>query len=157
MDNALGFKFFLPRLPDSRAELDVLMLTVLKSRVVHTDGVKFSGFRYISPTLAGYIGEKLIVRYDPRDVAEISLYHNNSFVCRAVCSELAGKTVTLNEIISARKRERIKKQTKMKDRAQTVDALLKLRNDFEADNIIEKTESENKVKPKSKLKRYKNE
>jgi putative transposase len=36
---------FLPRLPDSLEQLDLLLLTVAKSRRVHQDGIHFQGFR----------------------------------------------------------------------------------------------------------------
>jgi putative transposase len=37
---------FLPRLPDSLEQLDLLLLTVAKSRRVHQDGIHFQGFRH---------------------------------------------------------------------------------------------------------------
>jgi putative transposase len=36
---------------------------------VHQDGIRFLGMRYIDPTLAAYVGEGVLLRYDPRDVA----------------------------------------------------------------------------------------
>ena len=38
---------FLPRLPDSLEQLDLLLLTVAKPRRVHPDGIHFQGFRYL--------------------------------------------------------------------------------------------------------------
>ncbi len=38
---------FLPRLPDSLEQLDLLLLTVAKPRRVHQDGIHFLGFRYM--------------------------------------------------------------------------------------------------------------
>ena len=35
------------------------------------------------------------MRYDPRDVAEIRVFHADRFLCRAICQELAGQTVPL--------------------------------------------------------------
>ncbi len=58
--------------------------------------------RYIDPTLAAYVGEEVLLRYDPRDVAEVRVFHEGRFLCRAVCQELAGETVALREIVSAR-------------------------------------------------------
>ena len=45
---------FLPRMPESLEQLDLLLLTVPKTRRVHPDGIRFSGLRYIDPTLAAY-------------------------------------------------------------------------------------------------------
>ena len=45
---------FLPRLPDSLEELDLLLVMHAKPRVVRRDGIHFEGLRYISPTLASW-------------------------------------------------------------------------------------------------------
>lgn len=95
---------FLPQLPVSLEQLDLLLLTVAKPRRVQQDGVRFQSLRYIDSTLAAYVGEDVIIRYDPRDMAEIRVYHQGGFLCRAVCQELAGETVSLKDIIRARRR-----------------------------------------------------
>jgi hypothetical protein len=74
------------------------------TRRVHQDGIRFMGMRYIDPTLAAYVGAEVLLRYDPRDVAEIRVFHDGRFLCRAVCQELAGSTVPLRDIVSARNR-----------------------------------------------------
>ena len=56
---------FLPRMPESLEQLDLLLLTVPKTRRVHRDGIRFSGLRYIDPNLAAYVGEEVLLRYDP--------------------------------------------------------------------------------------------
>ncbi len=38
---------FLPRMPDSLEQLDLLLLTVAKTRRVHPDGIHFQGYRYL--------------------------------------------------------------------------------------------------------------
>jgi putative transposase len=43
------------------------------------------------------------LRYDPRDVAEIRVFHNERFLCRAICQELAGETVPVREIVRVRR------------------------------------------------------
>jgi putative transposase len=91
-------------MPDTLAQLDLLLLTLARPRRVRRDGIHFQCYRYIDPTLAGYVGEDVIIRYDPRDMAEIWIYHQNTFVCRAICQELAGQTVTLKQIMQARQR-----------------------------------------------------
>jgi len=48
---------FLPQMPASLEQLDLLLLTVPKRRKVHADGIQFMGLRYIDPTLAAYVGE----------------------------------------------------------------------------------------------------
>jgi hypothetical protein len=45
---------FLPQMPDSLEKLDLLLLTVPKTRRVRPDGIHFLGMRCIDPTLAAY-------------------------------------------------------------------------------------------------------
>src|SRR6267378_2294114 len=97
---------WLPRMPDSLEDLDLLLLMVAKSRMVRRDGVHFQGLRYLDPTLAAYVGEPVTIRYDPRDLAEIRVFHRNRFICRAINPEHAGRTVTLKDIQTARARQR---------------------------------------------------
>lgn len=78
---------FLPSLPESREALDMLLLRVPKPRKVGRDGIRFMGQRYVEPTLAAFVGEQVDVLYDPRDLAEVRIYHAGAFVCRALCPE----------------------------------------------------------------------
>jgi putative transposase len=118
---------FLPQMPESLERLDLLLLTVPKTRQVHPDGIRFSGLRYIDPSLAAYVGEDVLLRYDPRDIAEIRVFHEGRFVCRAVCQELAGETVPLREVIRARERRRRELRRTIEDRRKAVDSLLESR------------------------------
>ncbi len=97
---------FLPRLPDSLDELDLLLVLHAKPRVVQRDGIRFQGLRYVSPTLAAYVGDPVTIRYDPRDLSEIRVLHRDRFLCRAVSEEHAGETVTLKDIETARRAHR---------------------------------------------------
>ena len=118
---------FLPRMPESLEQLDLLLLTVPKTRRVHRDGIRFSGLRYIDATLAAYVGEEVLLRYDPRDITEVRVFHEGRFVCRAVCQELAGETVPLREVIRARERRRRELRRTIQDRRKVVDSLLEAR------------------------------
>jgi putative transposase len=93
---------WLPRLPESLEQLDLLLLAVAKPRIVHRDGIRFAGLRYLDLTLAAYVGEPVTVRYDPRDMAEIRVFHDGTFLCRAVSPELADHTISLRELQAAR-------------------------------------------------------
>ena len=115
---------FLPRLPESLEQLDLLLLTVAKSRQVRPDGIHFQGLRYLDLTLAAYVGEAVIIRYDPRDMAEIRVFHNQRFLCRAICAELAGETIALRDILQARNRRRRELRHTLQDRARLVEVLL---------------------------------
>ena len=89
---------WLPRMPNSLEDLDLLLISVAKARTVHRDGIHFQGIRYMDPTLAAYVKEAVTIRYDPRDVAEIRVFHRNRFLCRAVSPEHCGQAITLKDI-----------------------------------------------------------
>lgn len=95
-------KGWLPRMPDSLAELDALLVLVAKPRTVHRDGIRFEGLRYFDPTLAAYVGEPVTIRYDPRDMGEVRVFHRNAFLCRAVSADHAGHSITLKDVQAAR-------------------------------------------------------
>jgi len=97
---------WLPRMPNSLEELDLLLVMVATSRMVRRDGVHFQGLRYMDSTLAAYVGESVTIRYDPRDLAEIRVFHHHRFLCRAINAEHAGRTMTLKDIQTARVRHR---------------------------------------------------
>jgi putative transposase len=56
------------------------------------------------------------IRYDPRDIAEIRVFHRNRFLCRAINPEHAGRTVTLKDIQTARVRHRRSLRTAINER-----------------------------------------
>lgn len=118
---------FIPRIPETLEQLDLLLLMVARSRIVRPDGVRFQGMRYIDPTLAAYVGETVGLRYDPRDMAEVRLFHQGKFVCRGICPELAGQTVALRDIKQARDQRRRDLRQFLRNRQETVDSLLDLR------------------------------
>ena len=118
---------FLPRFPESLEQLDLLLLTVAKSRKVRPDGIHFQGMRYLDLTLAAYVGESVIIRYDPLDMAEIRVFHDHHFLCRAICAELAGETISLRDIIRACNRRRRDLSQTLQERSRMVDVLLEAR------------------------------
>lgn len=97
---------WLPRLPETIEELNLLLLTVAKPRIVHRDGVHFQGLRYVSPLLAAYVGESVVIRYDPRDIAEIRVFHRNQYICKAVDPDHESSTISLKDIQAARSARR---------------------------------------------------
>lgn len=97
---------WLPRLPDTLEALDTLLVMVARPRTVHRDGIRFEGLRFVAPTLAAYVGEPVTIRYDPRDVGEIRVFHRNAFLCRAISPDYAGRAVTLKDVQAARSAHR---------------------------------------------------
>ena len=80
---------WLPRMPSSLAALDLLLIRVAEERKIHRHGIHFQGMRYMDTTLAGFVGEAVTIRYDPRDMVEVRVFHRNSFLCRAVSADIA--------------------------------------------------------------------
>jgi len=143
---------FLPRLPQTLEQLDLLLLTVAKTRRVQRDGIHFAGLRFIDPTLAAYVGDDVVIRYDPRDVAEIRVFRGDAFLCRAVCQELAGQTVGFKDIIKARNERRRHLRAELSEREEVVRLLL----------AVHQEDAPTGLKPPSsvgapRLKRYVNE
>lgn len=164
---------FLPRMPESPERLDLLLLTVARGRKVRRDGIHFEGFTYLDPLLGSFVGEDVIIRYDPRDLAEISVYHGGEFVCRAVSQELAEQTVSLAEIRRARESRRRELREGIRERTSVADTVLRLQSRpplplFSSDESAPEQDMEvpskdgrRKPRPKSgsstTLRRYRNE
>jgi putative transposase len=53
---------------------------------------------YIDPTLASYVGEEVMLRYDPRDMAEIRLFYQNRFLCRKEFCDACRKRVSVSKV-----------------------------------------------------------
>jgi putative transposase len=115
---------FLPHLPERLEDLDLLLLSVPRSRVVQRDGIRFEGMRYLDVNLAAFVGEPVTIRYDPHDLTEIRVFHDGAFLCTAVCQELANFTISLKDLQAARTRRRRELREEIKDRKSLVDELL---------------------------------
>jgi putative transposase len=144
-------------MPTSLAQLDLLLLTIPKTRIVQQDGISFAGFRYIDPTLAAYVGEQVVLRYDPRDIAELRVFHRGKFICRAICQELAGKTIPLREITKARKNRLRQLRETIQDRERAVESLLEARRWSPPEPPPPADEAPTSKKTSRGLKRYRSE
>ncbi|MGE6717467.1 Mu transposase C-terminal domain-containing protein [Peribacillus frigoritolerans] len=142
---------FLPNMPESLESLDLLLLNVAKPRKVHSDGIHFQGLRYIDTNLAAYVGETVIIRYDPRDIAEIRVFYQDIYLCTAISPQISDYTVDLRDIVSARNKVRnnLKKQLGFGKSVAEEIAFLKQKD-------LENHSNKSSTK-KSKLKRYFNE
>jgi putative transposase len=115
---------FVPRMPTSLEQLDLLLLTVRKTRRVQQDGIRFEGYRYMDVTLAAYVKEEVIVRFDPADLAQIRIFYQDRFLCDAVSTELSGQTVSLKEIKKARAERRKQVRAGLESRQAVVEHFL---------------------------------
>lgn len=116
---------FLPQMPQTLEQLDLLLATVPRTRRVRQEGIRLHNLWYVDLNLSAYIGEEVVIRYDPRDIAETRVYHDHTFVCRAICHELAGTTTSLKEIQRQRNARRRQLQREIKARQTVADAYLK--------------------------------
>jgi hypothetical protein len=71
----------------------------VRARKIRRDGIHFQGLRYLSLTLAAYVGEDATIRFDPRDMGEIRVFYKDCLLCRAISAELAGETIPLRDVI----------------------------------------------------------
>jgi putative transposase len=145
---------FLPRMPESLERLDLLLLTVAKTRRVQQDGIRFQGYRYIDLTLAAYVKEDVLIRYDPADLAEIHVFYHDHFLCRAICQELSGQTVSLKDIEKARTKRRAQVRAGISTRQAMVEHFVALHQE-EVPAAPESPQTPPEQKPR--LKRYINE
>ncbi|MEU4697412.1 Mu transposase C-terminal domain-containing protein [Nonomuraea dietziae] len=148
---------FIPRLPDSLDQLDLLLLTVAKPRKIHPDGIHFQALRYLDAVLAAYVGEDVVIRYDPRDMAEIRVFHHERFLCRAICPELADRTVSLKEITAARSARRRDLRSQITERTNIVDRLIEAHQPAAPGLPITAQAPAPKPPAKPRLKRYREE
>jgi putative transposase len=139
---------FLPRMPESLEQLDLLLLQVAKQRRVQQDGIRFQGQRYFDINLAAYVGEDVTIRYDPRDLAVIRVFYEERFLCTAVCNEFAGTQIGLKEVIQARRERRKLVRQGIRERLSVLEQLQAVKQQPPASPT---------TRPISQLKRYYNE
>ncbi len=65
----------------------------------------------------------MTIRYDPRDAAELRVYHHDQYLCRAIAPELAADAVTLQQLQQARTARRKQLKQQLRERRSLVDAL----------------------------------
>lgn len=147
---------FLPQLPNSLQALDLLLLRVDQPRKVQRDGIRFQGLRYLALPLASFVGEMVTIRYDPRDLAEIRIYHQQQFLCTAVCQDIAEMTVSLKEIQKARKEVRNGLYQEIKRTRRLLQSIQQQKAQQSSLTVRESPEKTSSVKP-NLLKRYEND
>ncbi len=142
-------------MPESIEQLDLLLMQEVRSRKVRKDGIHFQSLRYLSLTLAAYVGEEVTIRFDPRDMGEIRVFYKDRFLCRAISSELAGEMMPLRDIIRTRNRRRKELRSILHVRQKLVDTLLQLKQGPALEEVHASTLVP--TRPASHIKRYRNE
>ncbi|MEH2385131.1 MAG: Mu transposase C-terminal domain-containing protein [Nostoc sp.] len=89
-------------------ELDICLMKAAE-RVVYDNGyLNFSGLRYRGENLGAYAGEKVVLRFDPRDITMMLVYgrKNNKeiFLARAYAVGLEAERLSVEEVKYARKK-----------------------------------------------------
>lgn len=141
-------------MPDSLEQLDLLLMQEVRARKVRRDGIHFQSFRYLSLTLAAYVGEDVTIRYDLRDMGEIRVFHADRFLCRAISAELAGEMIPLRDIVRARNARRKQLRSILHDRQKMVDTLLRLKKGPAMEEAHENPTIT--ARPAPHIKRYRN-
>jgi putative transposase len=137
----------IPQMPDSIEKLNLLLLTAKKSRIVQRDGIRFAGFRYFHPNLIAYVGESIIIHFDPNDLSEIWVYEQNQLICKAVCEEFQEQSITYEELKKLRTNRKKELKQEIKTKLSNIQDLY-----YQEKHEPKVTE---KIKPKFKL--YQNE
>jgi putative transposase len=146
---------FLPRMPESLEQLDLLLMQEVRARKIRRDGIHFQGLRYLSLTLAAYVGEEATIRFDPRDLGEIRVFYKDRFLCRAISAELAGETIPLRDLIRVRNQRRKELRSILLDRQKMVDTLLLLKKGPTTEEPDASTTPP--ARAAARVKRYRNE
>lgn len=124
-----------PPLIEERA-LDLLLMRQDRRRVYRGGYIRFSNLIYRGEYLAGYTGQQVILRYDPRDITSLLIYRQEGpkdvFLTRARAQNLETEHLSLSEAkaISRRLRQASEAVTnqsvlaEVRDRTQFIDNLL---------------------------------
>lgn len=146
---------FVPRMPTSLEQLDLLLLTVAKTRRVQQDGIHFQNHRYMDSTLASFVKEEVLIRYDPADMGEIHVFYQDRFLCRAICAELSDRKVSLKEIVKARTERRKQVRAGLSTRAAMVNRYVEIHQEPPAPHTVAAEPAVASTRPR--LKRYIND
>ena len=104
---------FLPRLPESLAALDLMLMKVEGRRKMHRDGLRVFCQRYTHELLTESIGQEFDIRYDPRDLTSIWVYGSaGALVCKAETAGIHPTKKETGELIEKRQstKKRLKKE-----------------------------------------------
>lgn len=88
-----------PPLPER--ELDICLMKEALRRIARGGYVNFQNLTYRGEHLAGYAGESVVLRYDPRDITTILIYRRErdkeEFLARAFALDLEAEELSLDE------------------------------------------------------------
>lgn len=126
--------------PESREKITDAELRILlhheQLRTVRQEGIELYGNLYHSPAMYQYIGEKVIVRYDPEDLATLYVYDDEkAFLFKVEARRLAG----FKDINSLKELKRLKRT--YKKQLKKSDTTLRVINEKDPElKLLSKTE-----------------
>jgi putative transposase len=104
-----GGRIVQPKLIGER-ELDILLMRQDRRRVYRGGYIRFASLVYRGELLAGYAGESVILRYNPRDITTLLIYRQRGgqdiFLTRAYAQQMDTEQLTLAETKAISKRLR---------------------------------------------------
>lgn len=122
--------------PMDERELDLLLMRQDRRRVYQGGHIRFANLIYQGEYLGGYVGEEVVLRYDPRDITRLYVYRQKGskdvFLTRASAQNLETERLSLAEAKAISRRLREGRQTitnqsvlaEVRDRQQFVDDVL---------------------------------
>lgn len=94
----------------SERELDICLMKQTRRSVQRGGYLQFENLMYRGENLAGYAGENVMIRFDPRDITTVLIYqqegHQESFLTRAYAMDLETEQMSLDEAKASSKRVR---------------------------------------------------
>jgi putative transposase len=94
----------------SERELDICLMKTIRRTVQRGGNVQFENVMYQGEYLAGYAGKTVSIRYDPRDITTIWIYHQEQnkevFLTRAHAHDLETEQLSVDEAKASAKRVR---------------------------------------------------
>ncbi|WP_228061785.1 Mu transposase C-terminal domain-containing protein [[Phormidium] sp. LEGE 05292] len=96
--------------PISERELDICLMKQTRRTIYRNGYLQFENLTYRGEHLAGYAGESVVLRYDPRDITTILVYRSEKgkevFLARAYAQDLETEQLALDEAKASSKKIR---------------------------------------------------
>ncbi|WP_072619869.1 Mu transposase C-terminal domain-containing protein [Spirulina major] len=99
----------------SERELDICLMKQTNRSIYREGYIRFENLMYKGEYLAGYVGERVVLRYDPRDITTVLVYRREKsqevFLARAYAQDLETEQLTLEDAKAINKKIREKGKT----------------------------------------------
>ncbi len=85
----------------SERDLDICLMKQTRRTIYRSGYIQFENLTYKGENLAGYAGENVVLRYDPRDITTVLVYRQKGskeeFLARAFAQDLETEQLSLDE------------------------------------------------------------